>query len=139
MTDEYTKGLVDTNILILRASIDPAELPDEMAISVVTLAELSAGVHAIPVSNEMERARRLDILQRTENQFEAIAFDAEMARRYGQLSAAVLAAGRTPRRRIADLMIAATAAVLGLPLFTTNPDDYVGLGQLVDVRPVTHP
>lgn len=41
--DVHGRGLVDTNILILRAWIDPRELPDEVAISAVTLAELSAG------------------------------------------------------------------------------------------------
>lgn len=40
------QGLLDTNVVILRRWIDPAELPDEMAISAITLAELSAGPHA---------------------------------------------------------------------------------------------
>jgi predicted nucleic acid-binding protein len=38
-----TRGLVDTNVVILRQRIDPVELPDEIAISTVTLAELSGG------------------------------------------------------------------------------------------------
>jgi len=140
MLGEVSRGIADTNILILRAGIDPAELPDELAISAVTLAELTAGVHHVSGEGaEQERARRLDVLQRAENQFEPIPFDSEMARRYGQLCAAVFAHGRTPRRRIADLMIGATASVLGLPLYTTNPDDYAGLDQWVDVRVVTRP
>ena len=39
------QGLLDTNILVLRRWVDPTELPDEMAISAITLAELSAGPH----------------------------------------------------------------------------------------------
>jgi predicted nucleic acid-binding protein len=46
---------------------------------------------------------------------------------------------RKPRRRIADLMIAATAIAEDLPLFTTNPDDYAGLEKLIRVVPVTRP
>jgi predicted nucleic acid-binding protein len=55
------------------------------------------------------------------------------------VTAPVVAAGHKPRGRIADLMIAATAIAEGLPLFTTNPDDYAGLGKLVHVVPVTRP
>jgi predicted nucleic acid-binding protein len=140
------QGMLDTNILILRGWIDPAELPDEMAISAVTLAELSAGPHEVRGHDEQdmydeheERARRMEILQRAESEFDPVPFDAEAARVYGRVTASVIAAGRKPRRRIADLMIAATAIAEGLPLFTTNPDDYTGLNKLVHVVPVTRP
>jgi predicted nucleic acid-binding protein len=86
-----------------------------------------------------ERARRLDVLQRAEHEFDSIPFDADAARAYGRVTAAVIAAGRKPRRRAADLMIAATAIAAGLPLYTTNPDDFVGLDHLVTVIPVTRP
>ncbi|WFE26647.1 hypothetical protein O7623_25670 [Solwaraspora sp. WMMD791] len=56
------------------------------------------------------------------------------ARAYGMICAAVLGAGRKPRRRLADLMIASVAVANGLPLYTTNPDDFIGLTNLVDVR-----
>jgi predicted nucleic acid-binding protein len=58
---------------------------------------------------------------------------------YGRISAAVIAIGRKPRRRLADLMIASTAIVEELPLFTTNPGDYLGLENLLTVVPVTRP
>jgi predicted nucleic acid-binding protein len=140
------QGLLDTNILILRRWVDPAELPDEMAISAITLAELSAGPHQVRPDGEQaeyhehaERARRLDVLQRAENEFDPIPFDAEAARAFGRVTAAVIAAGRTPRRRTADLMIAATAIASGLPLFTTNPADFAGLAGLLGVVTVTRP
>ena len=76
MSDERSRqGLLDTDILILRKWIDPAELPDEMAISAVSLAELSAGPHQVRRNDEQdlyyeyaERARRLEVLQRAESE-----------------------------------------------------------------------
>jgi len=139
----HKRGLLDTNILILRRWVQPHELPNEMAISAVSLAELSAGPHQVRPNSEQdgydehtERARRLDVLQRAENEFDPVPFGAEAARIYGRVSAAVVAAGRKPRRRALDLMIAATAIAEGLPLFTTNPDDFVGLAELLTVVPV---
>ncbi|WP_405584947.1 type II toxin-antitoxin system VapC family toxin [Streptomyces sp. NBC_01190] len=146
MPAEYSQGLLDTNIVILRKWLDPEELPAEVAISAITLAELSAGPHEVRRNEEQddydehaERARRLDILQRAENEFDPIPFDTEAARLYGRVCAAVIGAGRKPRRRVADLMIAAIAIAEELPLFTTNPDDYKGLDNLLTVVPVTRP
>jgi predicted nucleic acid-binding protein len=147
MTGESARrGLLDTNIMILRGRIASDELPEEMAISAVTLAELSAGPHEVRPDTEQdayfeaaERARRLDVLQRAEHEFDPIPFDADAARAYGRVTAAVVAAGRKPRRRAVDLMIAATAIAAGLPLYTTNPDDFAALGHLVTVIPVTRP
>ncbi|MDQ2873967.1 MAG: type II toxin-antitoxin system VapC family toxin [Actinomycetota bacterium] len=144
--ESYPRGLLDTSIMILRAWIDPAELPAEVAISAVTLAELSAGPHHVRRDDDgagydehAERARRLDVLQRAESEFDPIPFDAEAARIYGRVTAAVIAARRKPRRRIADLMIAAIAIAEDLPLFTTNPDDFAGLERLLVIVPVTRP
>jgi predicted nucleic acid-binding protein len=147
MSDEGSRqGMLDTNILILRRWIDPAELPDEMAISAITLVELSAGPHEVRGNDEQdiyeehaERARRLEILQRAESEFDPVPFEAEAARIFGRVTAAVIAAGRKPRGRVADLMIAATAIAEGLPLFTTNPGDFTGLDALVRIVPVARP
>lgn len=132
-----THGLLDTNILILRRLIDHAQLPDILSISAVTLAELSAGPHH--TDDPAERARRLDVLQRTEAEFDPLPFDTESARVFGRVSAAVLASGRPTRRRIADLMIASVAAANRMPLYTTNPHDFGGLDNLVTVVPITRP
>lgn len=140
MPAERPRGLLDTNVVILRRWITPESLPHEVAISAVTLAELSAGVHLVRGDDAVaraERARRTDLLQRAENEFDPIAFDAEAARVFGRISAAVLDAGRTPR--LADLMIAAVAAAQRLPLYTTNPDDFVGLDAILDVVAIRHP
>ncbi|WP_407560453.1 type II toxin-antitoxin system VapC family toxin [Streptomyces sp. 184] len=146
MTGDQTQGLLDTNIMILRRWVDPAELPDEMAISAVTLAELSAGPHEVRRNDEQsdydehaERARRLDVVQRAENEFDPIPFDAEAARIYGRVCAAVVGAGRKPRRRVADLMIASIAIAVDLPLYTTNPDDFRGLDDILTIMPVSRP
>jgi predicted nucleic acid-binding protein len=132
--------------VILRKWVNPEELPAQMAISAITLAELSAGPHEVRRNDEQdvydehaERARRLDVLQRAENEFDPIPFGTEAARVYGRVCAGVVATGRKPRRRVADLMIAAVAIAEDLPLFTTNPDDFKGLTDLLSVVAVTRP
>ena len=90
-------------------------MPLELAISAISMAELAAGPHATP--NRAERARRQDRLQRAEATFEPLPVDADVARAYGRLYAAVAASGRKARgRRSVDLLIAATAMAAGLPL-----------------------
>ncbi|WP_241452743.1 hypothetical protein [Arsenicicoccus dermatophilus] len=74
--------------------VDVEALPHQVAMCVITLAELSAGPSA---TNDLaERARRQDRLQRVEATFEAVPFEAEAARAYGRVHAAVVA-GRKPR------------------------------------------
>jgi hypothetical protein len=129
---------VDTSVVIELGRIDPGDLPSEIAISAVTLAELAAGPHA--TVDPDERARRQDLLQRTEAAFEALAVDAAVARAYGRIYAAVAAAGRKTRgRRAFDLLIAATALSRELPLYTCNPADFRELGDLLEVVPVPTP
>ena len=135
--DPRTRGLIGTNIVIHLAALDPTDLPDEMVLCAVTLAELSAGPHH--TDDPAERARRISVLQHAEATFEPLPFDADAARAFGMANAAVLASGRKPRRRLADLMIASVAIVSRIPLYTTNPDDFLGLEQLLNVIPVRRP
>lgn len=129
------RGLVDTSVVIDLDRIAPDELPEELAISAVTLAELAAGPHA--TDDPIERARRQERLQRAEATFDPIPFDAEAARAYGRVYAEVAAAGRKARgRRALDLPIAATALAAELPLHTRNPSDFEGLGSLIEVTAV---
>ncbi len=107
-------------------------MPTEVAISAITLAELTAGPHA--AGDPDERGRRQDRLQRTEAAFDPIPFGADAARAYGRVFSAAMTAGRKPRgARAVDLMIAATAVAEGLPLYTRNPDDFRPLEDLVTI------
>jgi hypothetical protein len=126
-----TRGLLDTSVVVDHDILDVARLPDESAISAITLAELAAGPHA--TSDGQERARRQDRLQWAAQVWDPIAFDVEAARSYARIFAATRATGRATRPRLADLFIASTAAANGLPLYTRNPDDFVGLEEIVTV------
>ncbi len=124
------RGVIDTSILI--EAPPEADLPEEASVSAITLAELAAGVHA--TKDVRERAVRQERLQRVEATLEAIPFDAAAARTYGRVFAAVVAGGRKARgKRAIDLLIAATAAAAGLPLYTRNIDDFSGLEDVVEI------
>ena len=128
---EPKRGVLDTSVVVDHDVIDPALLPDESAIAAVTLAELAAGPHA--TSDEEERSRRQDRLVWAAATWDPLPFDDTAARAYGRLFAATKAAGRSPRARLADLLIAATAAANSLPLYTRNPADFVGLAGIVEI------
>lgn len=128
----HRRGLLDTSVVIALHDIPLASLPEEPAISALTLAELAAGPHA--TTDPSERALRQDRLQRTEATFDPLPFDLAAARAYGRVLAAVVEQGRTARaRRAVDLMVAATALAGGLPLYTRDPDDLRGLEGLVEI------
>jgi predicted nucleic acid-binding protein len=129
--DRLARGLLDTSVIVDLDRLDASQLPEEVAISTVTLAELSAGPSA--TTDVSERARRQDRLQRTEAAFEPMPFDIRSARAYGRVHAAVVEQGRQPRRKFADLLIAATALVEDLPVVTRNGKEFQGLEGLVTV------
>ena len=125
-------GLLDTSVVI--DWDDPtvaAALPDAAAVSAITLAELAAGPHL--ASTGAERSRRQARLQQVEAAFEPLPFDAPAARSFGQVVAAASETGRSHRRRVADMLIAATAHANQLDLYTRNPDDFAGLDPLLRV------
>jgi predicted nucleic acid-binding protein len=131
----HQRGVIDTSVVIDLGRVDPADLPSQIAVSAVTLAELAAGPHA--TGDPDERARRQDRLQRTEATFESLPVDGAVARAYGRVYAAVAGAGRKARgRRAFDLLIAATALAAELPLYTRNPIDFQELDSLLEVVPV---
>ena len=112
---------------------DLAPLSDELAISAATLAELHFGVLvASDQATRAERLRRLSFLQR---RFAALPVDDAVAASYGKLAAAVVAAGRQPRARAMDLLIAATAHAHGARLYTRNASDLAGAEHLLDIVP----
>lgn len=122
------RAILDTSVVIASGAPD---LEGELAISVVTLAELHFGVLvAATDETRAERLRRLSLLQQ---KFDPLPVDGLVATSYGQLAAAVVNAGRQPRARSMDLLIAATAHAHHARLYTANPDDVAGLDQFVEI------
>lgn len=122
------KAILDTSVVV---ATDVHALEGELAISSVTLAELHFGVLVAKTHDvRAERLRRLLILQRV---FHALPLDEAVAASYGRVAPAVVAAGRQPRPRSMDLLIAATAHAHSAALYTRNTDDFRGLEGLVDV------
>lgn len=120
--------ILDTSVVIAD-SVTP--IPGALAISAVTVAELHFGV-LVAKSPQVraERLRRLSLLQQ---HFDALPVDEAVAISYGRLAAAVVDAGRRPRRRVMDLLIAATAHAHGARLYTRNREDFAGLEHLIAV------
>jgi tRNA(fMet)-specific endonuclease VapC len=129
--------MLDTSTVILLGRIpDPTELPDESVISAITLAELSVGPHV--THDETERSARQQHLQQAEADFDVLPFDADCARAFGAMAAALRASGRKPAARAYDALIAASAIAHALPLYTCNAADFEGIPRL-ELRAVTHP
>jgi tRNA(fMet)-specific endonuclease VapC len=130
-------GILDTNTVILLPRItDPGALSSRPTITTITLAELSVG--PLVATDEEERAARQAHVQQAEHDFEPLPFDAAAARAFGRVAAGLRAAGRKPKARAYDALIASVAVATGLPLYTVNPDDFANIADL-DLRPVPHP
>lgn len=122
------RAILDTSVVL---AADVGALEGELAISAITLAEMHFGVLVAKTGSvRAERLRRLLILQRT---FDALPLDDAVAASYGQVAAVVVDAGRQPRARSMDLLIAATAHAHSARLYTRNVGDFLGLGDLVEV------
>lgn len=134
MTDRVAVGVIDTSVVIDLGDLAPGMLPIRPRISTITLAELALGLHTTRLSSE--RAVRGERIQQAEAGFDPLPFTTSAARRFGQFVGLVKGIGRNPPPRRQDLMIAATASVNDLPLFTRNPDDFRGLESVLTVVPV---
>ena len=122
------RAILDTSVVI---ATDIGPLEGELAISAITLAELHFGVLVAKQRKvRSERLRRLLVVKR---EFDALPLDEAVAASYGQVAAAVVDAGRQPRARSMDLLIAATAHAHSARLYTRNAGDFDGLDDLVDV------
>jgi hypothetical protein len=129
--------VLDTCVVIYLSRLPDAVLPISATVATVTLAELAAGVHA--TKDPVERSKRITRLLSAEANFDPLPFDANAAHAYGNLVALMLEIGRDPKPRRNDLMIAATALVNGLPLYTANTDGFRGLESLLTIVPVPVP
>ncbi|GEA82739.1 PIN domain-containing protein [Cellulomonas uda] len=122
--------ILDTNVLI--HGLVPTDGDDEAAISIATLAELRFGV--MVARTPEARAARMRVLSSAEVALAALPVDDAVASSYALLAAKTVTAGRRPRARVFDLLIAATAHAHGAVLVTKNRGDFAGLDDLLEVR-----
>jgi toxin FitB len=127
----HESGILDTCTYIDLAMLDPASLPAMPEITAITMAELHQGVGM--ARDAATRAARTEQLGAAIVGFVPLPFDADAATRYGTLVALTMLAGRDPRPRRMDLMIAAIASSRDLPLYTRNDADFKGLEDMVEV------
>jgi hypothetical protein len=130
MSTTRAAGVLDTSVFIATESgrqLDEALIPDELATTVVTLAELHAGVLAATTSDI--RAQRLATLESVAD-METLPVDDEAARMWARLRIYLAETGR--RVRINDLWIAAIAASRTLPVITQD-DDFAALDGATDL------
>jgi predicted nucleic acid-binding protein len=114
------RALLDTSVLIAQESgrrLDTEALPEQTAISVVTLAEVHAGVLA--ATNTTSRARRLKTLDAI-SVIEALPITAEAARQWASLRVRLAEEGR--KAKINDLWIAAVAAANDMDVVSQDDD-----------------
>ena len=126
-----TRGLADTTIFIARESgrqLDEASLPGQLAVSVITIGELRAGVLAADAVRV--RARRLATLTAA-MELDPIPIDEDVAEQWARLR--VLLRDSAQRMPVNDSWIAATAMALNVPVVTQD-DDYVHLDELAVIR-----
>ncbi|WP_120275559.1 type II toxin-antitoxin system VapC family toxin [Mycobacterium lehmannii] len=133
-TDRPPAGILDTSVFIADESgrqLKTSLIPDELATTVVTLAELNAGVLAAKTSEI--RARRLRTLDAIAD-MTALPVDEEAAQLWALLRVRLAEAGR--RVRVNDLWIAAIAAAKHLPVVTQDSDfdALEGIAGLVIIR-----
>jgi predicted nucleic acid-binding protein len=115
------RGLLDTSVFIAdeqARELATAHLPDEAAVSVISLAELELGVHL--ASSESIRAERLRTLRAVQATYVALPIDQDVASAFAELVAHARRAGRRPK--VQDAWIAATARAHEVPVFTQDAD-----------------
>jgi predicted nucleic acid-binding protein len=115
-----SRAVLDTSVLIAREQGRPLDrpLPDDVAISVVSLAELEVGV--LMARDASTRGRRLRTLTEVRSLSGALPIDERTASAYARLAATVLGEGRRPR--VHDTWIAATALVNDAEVWTQDAD-----------------
>lgn len=128
-----TVGLFDTSVLIASETgrpLDTARLPDEWVVSVVTVAELHAGVHA--AADVETRARRMESLAEL-GDVEVLPIDERVGLLWARMRATLAESGR--RANVNDLWIAATAVANDMPV-VTHDGDFAAIAGLAGLRVV---
>jgi predicted nucleic acid-binding protein len=115
-----TAAILDTSVFIATEQGRPLlrQLPEEVSVSVITLAELELGV--LMAGDPETRATRLATLTRVREEVAGLPADGRVASAYARLAAAELSAGRKPR--VHDTWIAATALAHGADVWTQDGD-----------------
>lgn len=131
MGTTVSRGILDTSVLI---ATDVAPIPGELAISVASLAELQFGV--LVAKNDQVRGARLTRLSSIQRRFDPLPIDDAVADSYARLAERVVRAGRQPRARVMDLLIAATAHAHNATIYTRNADDLVGLEDMLTIATI---
>ncbi|WP_322754859.1 MULTISPECIES: type II toxin-antitoxin system VapC family toxin [unclassified Frankia] len=123
-----SRGVLDTSVLV---ATDVEPIPGELAISIVSIAELQFGV--LVAKTPQARATRLARLSAIQRRFDPLPVDDAVADSYGRLAARVVDVGRQPRARTMDLLIAATAHAHGASVYTRNAADLLGLEEFLSI------
>ncbi|OBI43701.1 hypothetical protein A5707_04740 [Mycobacterium kyorinense] len=126
----HERVLLDTSVVIDFPADAVAAHAATAAVSTITLAELSYGLHTDDPLLNAAREQRYHWIANT---FAPIPFDATAARVYGALCANVRAIGRNPKPRRFDLLIAAVAVALGVPLITRNEADFLRVHRTLKI------
>ncbi len=128
---QAARGLLDTCTFLLLPAIPPEELPREAQISSITLAQVLIGVPL--ATNDRDRVVRQQQATTALTAFTPIPFGKNEAVAYRDLVAALHQGGASFRSRRNDLMIAATALVHNLPVFTLDSNDFSTISRLVGI------
>lgn len=128
-----SRGLLDTSVFIAREGrdLDPDLLPDEVAVSVVTYAELRAGVLA--ATDVAARSRRLTTLQIV-TEMNPLPIDSAVADQWAQLR--LLLAESRRRVTVNGTWVAATALAHGVPVVSQDAD-FAMLAEISDLQVVS--
>ncbi len=125
------RAILDTSVFVAREQERPlGDLPEEVAVSVVTIAELRHGVLA--ASDHDVRATRLRTLEAARDLGLPVPIDEPVANEFARLRAGLQAAGR--RMKVMDAWIAATAIAHRAAVCTQDADfDAAGEAGLLQV------
>lgn len=114
-----SRAIADTSVFIAKESgRELGDLPEQVAVSVITAAELELGV--LRASEPAARAIRLATLSRVQATYPLLPVDPEVASCFARLASSQLAKGRRLRRH--DTWIAATAMRHGAAVLTQDAD-----------------